>query len=122
MNKAIAFGFDLILRTQDGTATGRTAGGDAFAAGEDFKHRPGLTVDFSATTEPAPSQSPIIRIAQDQIDEDDETFTYTVTLVGTPHAVIVKGTGTVTIEMTIRRRASASPTARPRSTTARSRS
>ena len=99
LNKPIAFGFDLILQTQDDTATGRTAGGnDLFAAGEDFKHRANYEVFFTPTAEESPSRSPNIRIAQDQIDEEDETFTFTVTLVGTPHAVIVRGTGTVTIE------------------------
>ena len=97
LNKPIAFELDLILKTQDGTATGRTAAGNNFAAGEDFKHRASFSVFFTATAEATPSRSPNIRIAQDQIDEEDEAFTYTVTLVGTPHAVIVKGTGTVTI-------------------------
>ena len=74
-----------------------TAPGNVFAPGDDFKIRANRPED-QVNCAVGACESPNFRIAQDQIDEEDETFTYTVTLVGTPHAVIVRGTGTVTIE------------------------
>ena len=93
MDKTVLFAVVLNLNTADGTATGGTAQDNVFAPGDDFKIRVDNQVDCAGGS----CFSPNFRIYQDQIDEDDETFTYTVTLVGTPHAVIVKGTGTVTI-------------------------
>ena len=97
VDKTVSFDVVLNLNTADGTATGGAAPGNVFAPGDDFKiraNRPDDQVDCAAGA----CTSPNFRIRQDQIDEEDETFTYTVTLVGTPHAVIVRGTGTVTIE------------------------
>ena len=99
LNKANPFEVNFRLRTQDGTAIGRTAAGADFARGEDFKHRANFEVDFPPTTDPneIPSLRPTVRIAQDQIDEEDETFTYTVTLVGDANVEIADGVGVVTI-------------------------
>ena len=94
LDKTVSFDVVLNLNTADGTATGGAAPGNVFAPGDDFKIRVNNQVDCTGGS----CISPNFRIAQDQIDEEDETFTYTVTLVGTPHAVIVRGTGTVTIE------------------------
>ena len=94
LDKTVSFAVVLNLNTANDTATGGTAPGNVFAPGDDFKIRANRQVDCVA----GECISPDFRIHQDQIDEEDETFTYTVTLVGDPDAVIVRGTGTVTIE------------------------
>jgi len=95
-NKGHPFAINLVLKTQDGTAIGRTDAGPDFAPGEDFKHRPGLRLFFPSSPD-SKERTPDFRIAQDQIDEEDETFTYTIELTGNPNVEIVKDTGTVTI-------------------------